>query len=86
MKRYALTDLIKFHELENEREQTKFIKNGNEHFINLLKMITNRLLKTGTKQKVLKPITKRHLHAIKRSVDRKEAGRHIIELNNQGRN
>ena len=36
MKRYALTDLIKFHELENEREQTKFIKNGNEHFINLL--------------------------------------------------
>ena len=81
MKRYALTDLIKFHELENEREQTKFIKNGNEHFINLLKMITNRLLKTGTKQKVLKPITKRHLRAIKHSVDRKEAGKHIIELN-----
>ncbi len=26
MKRYALLDLIKFHELENETEQTKFIR------------------------------------------------------------
>jgi hypothetical protein len=81
MKRYALLDLIKFHELENEREQTKFIKNGNEHFINLLKMITNRLLKTGVQRKLLKPITKRHLRAIKHSVDKKEAASHIIELN-----
>ena len=81
MKRYALSDLIKFHELENETEQTKFIKKGDEHFINLLKMITNRLLKTGSKHKLLKPITKRHLKAIKHSVDRKEAASHIIELN-----
>ena len=81
MKKFALSSLIKFHELENEKEQTKFIKKGDEHFINLLKMITNRLLKTGTKQKLLKPITKRHLRAIKHSVDRKEAASHIIELN-----
>ena len=54
MKKFALLDLIKFHELENEKEQTKFIKKGDEHFINLLKMITNRLLKTGTKQKQCK--------------------------------
>ena len=26
MKRFALLDLVKFHELENEKEQTKFIK------------------------------------------------------------
>ena len=26
MKKFALLDLVKFHELENEKEQTKFIK------------------------------------------------------------
>ena len=77
----ALLDLIKFHGLENEKEQTDFIKNGDEHFISLLKMITNRLLKTGTKHKLLKPVTKRHLKAIKHSVDRREAARHIIDVN-----
>ena len=77
----ALLDLIKFHGLENEKEQTDFIKSGDEHFISLLKMITNRLLKTGTKHKLLKPITKRHLKAIKHSVDKHDAVRHIIDVN-----
>ena len=32
MKKFALLDLIKFHELENEKEQTRFIKKGDDHF------------------------------------------------------
>jgi len=77
----ALLDLIKFHGLENDAEQTEFVKNGDEHFINLLKLITNRLLKTGTKQKLLKPVTKRHLKGIKHSVDRHDAASRIIAVN-----
>ena len=79
--KYALSDIIKFNKLKNEKEQSDFIKNGDEHFINLLKMITNRLLKTGTKQKLLKPITKGHLKAIKKSVDKNDTIKHIIDVN-----